>query len=319
MTTRLAVAGALLAWATATPTRHAAGLAEADAPSAATPADTPPPRRWGDHGHRMAARAAVETLPDAMPAFFRAAGEALVYLNPEPDRWRRRGLVEMDQAWSYDHYIDVERVPPGTMDLPDRFAFLRALYAAGISRPERDVGFLPFRIVELYQRLVTEWRLWRATPDAERRGFIEHRIVNDAGILGHYVTDAANPHHTTIHFNGWDADTPNPQGFTQDREFHARFESWFVGAHVGYARVRARMVGSPASVAGGARAAVQAHVQQAHDRVERLYRLDRDVGFDPSAPAHAGALDFAVERLASGADMLRTLWWSAWLESAGEP
>ena len=81
------------------------------------------------------------------------------------------------------------------------------LYEAGIERPERDAGFLPFRIVELYQRIVSGWLRWRAEEDPLRRSWIEQRIVNDAGILGHYVTDASQPHHTTIHFNGWDLPT----------------------------------------------------------------------------------------------------------------
>ena len=54
----------------------------------------------------------------------------------------------------------------------------------------------------------------------------------------------------------------------------------------------------------------------AHAEVETLYRLDRDVGFDPWEPAAPEALEFAAERLAAGAEMLAVLWWSAWVESA---
>jgi len=50
--------------------------------------------------------------------------------------------------------------------------------------------------------------------------------------------------------------------------------------------------------------------------VERLYRLERDLGFDPARAAPAETRDFAAERLAVGARMLADLWWSAWLESA---
>ena len=75
-------------------------------------------------------------------------------------------------------------------------------------------------------------------------------------------------------------------------------------------------VGPPASVAGSVREAVVGHIMDAHEEVETLYRLDRDAGFDPEAPADLGARDFAAARIASGADMLAVLWWSAWLESA---
>jgi hypothetical protein len=140
--------------------------------------------------------------------------------------------------------------------------------------------------------------------------------VNDAGILGHYVTDAANPHHTTIHFNGWDGDAPNPEGYTTDREFHARFESRFVSAHIELDAIRDGMSGPTRSVAGNARAAVLEHIAKSNSRVETLYRLDRDAGFEPDRPAAPGARAFALERLTDGAEMLRTLWWSAWRESS---
>jgi hypothetical protein len=221
----------------------------------------------------------------------------------------------MDQAWSYDHYIDLENVPPAAREAPDRFTYLRLLYEAGLEVPERDAGFLPFRIHELYQRLVTGWRLWRAAAPGERR-WIELRILNDAGILGHYVTDASQPHHTTIHFNGWDAEAPNPRGFTYARDFHARFESAFVDVHVEEADVARFARPGVRSVAGVARRAVWDHVRASHAEVERLYELEQEEGFDPFADAAPELRDFAARRLAAGADMLRTLWWSAWLESA---
>jgi len=283
-------------------------------------ADDPTPPRWGSVGHEMAARTATTALPSAMPAFFRGAADQLVYLDSEPDRWRNFELREMDQAWSYDHYVDLENVPDGALDTPDRFEFLKALYDAGLEKPERDGGFLPYRIIEVYQRVVTEWRMWRSEDDTQKKQWIEARILNDAGILGHYVTDASQPHHTTIHFNGWSAGAPNPEGFSNNRTFHSRFESAFVEAHVTQADVDGQAGrGSPASVAGAARAAVWAYIEESHSHVVQLYRLDRDIGFDPSAPLKAETRDFAASRLAAGADMLADLWWSAWLESGDEP
>jgi len=276
----------------------------------------PMPRRWGYVGHEMAAAAAGSILPTELPRFFRDAGDQLVYLNPEPDRWRNRDLAEMDQAWSYDHYIDLENVPSAALNAPDRFQYLAALQNTGLEQAVRDGGFLPFRIVELYERLVTEWTMWRRTEDPARRRFIEARIVNDAGILGHYVTDAANPHHTTVHYNGWAEAAPNPEHYTLDRGFHSRFERHFVEAHVEQSDVNAHLHADPASVAGDARGAVMRHIQEAHAEVETLYRLDRDIGLDASRAVHAETRDFAAERLAAGGQMLASLWWSAWLESA---
>ena len=128
-------------------------------PSSTAPdADGGVPTPWGFNAHEMGARAAVDHLPEPMPHFFRSARDQLAWLNPEPDRWRDRDHTEMDQAWAYDHYVDLENVPPGAMDAPDRFTFLRYLNEAGLERPERDTGFLHYRILELQERLVEAWR-----------------------------------------------------------------------------------------------------------------------------------------------------------------
>ena len=283
---------------------------------ASTVGFAPPP--WGFVGHEMAAGVAVAALPDDMPAFFRDAGPQLVHLNPEPDRWRVWEQREMDQAFSYDHYVDLENLPDGALDAPDRFEYLAMLYDAGTGEAGARRG-VPARFGSSSSTSGSSPAGAGGGPRKapERREWIEERIVNDAGVLGHYVTDASQPHHTTIHFNGWDLETPNPEGYTRDNQFHARFERFFVEAHVTRGDVAAHANdGPPRSVAGSAREAVLAHIQESHAEVETLYRLDRDVGFDPEQPADPAAKDFAAVRLAAGADMLAALWWSAWLESA---
>jgi hypothetical protein len=250
-----------------------------------------------------------------MPRFFRSASEQLAYLNPEPDRWRDGERAAMNEAFRYDHYIDLENVPPGAYTARDRWEFLRALDEADVPNPHPEVGFLPFRLLELYERVTNSFIRWRAETDPERRRWIEERILNDAGILGHYASDASNPHHSTVHFNGWNETlTPNPDGFTTDREFHARFESDFVGAHVTPHAVRAEVPFEAAAITD-VRTAIWDFVRESNSHVDELYRLDRDVGFHAELPPDPAALRFATKRLARGAEFLRDLWWGAWVES----
>ena len=249
---------------------------------------------WGADGHRMAARAAVDGLPRQVPGFFLRAGERLAWLGPEPDRWKLREYREMDQAWRYDHYVDLENIPPDSraLEAPHRYAFVRTLIRDGVDRPETDVGFLPFAIVELQQRLTSLWTRWHDAEDPREREFLEARILDDAGILGHYVTDASQPHHTTVHFDGWNAgrgaSAPNPEGFTTRRGLHGRFETAFVSAHV-----------RAGSVAAGV-----------PDRARSLGDAEAVRSRAPAPEARA----FAEARLAAGAAMLRDLWWTAFVE-----
>lgn len=271
---------------------------------------------WGYYGHEIAARAAVTDLPSEMPGFFRDAADQLVYLNPEPDRWRDSESAAMDEAWKYDHYIDFEVVPNGVLRAPDRFSYLDELHrTTDLRRPARDAGLLPYRILELYQRLVTGFREWRATDDGARRAWIEQRIINDAGILGHYVTDGANPQHTSVHHNGWDEDHPNPRGYTTDRTFHSRFESRFVEARVDAGDLVRRIADRPRRL-DDVHASIIAYLRASNAQVDRLYQLEQQQRFVPgnrSAAHH----EFAVQRLVAGAEMLRAVWWSAWIESGG--
>lgn len=274
----------------------------------------PPAAFWGEEGHRMIGAAAAGALPEQMPAFFRSAAAQLAYLNPEPDRWRSRVEREMDpamdRAHAPEHYVNLERVPAGALRAPDRYAYLDSLRAAGVETP--GAGLLPFRIVELTQRVREGFRQWRVETDPRRRAWIEQRILNDAGILGHYVADGANPAHTTIHHNGWVG--PNPRGYATDRRFHARFESDYVRAHVRAPEVRAA-ARAPARAFPQVRDAVNQYLRRSHSLVERLYQLDRAHPYGAgrgTTQSHA----FAVERMAAGAEMLRDLWWTAWTTSA---
>jgi hypothetical protein len=297
-------------------------------PANPSPPDVRPPeaeavRVWGLDGHRMAARAAVDALPGEIPGFFREGADVLVWLNPEPDRWRDRRFPEMDEAWRYDHYIDLENIPGCTSlancailnESTDRWDFFERLVKAGVENPKVAVGFAPFGALELHQRLQASFARWRNESDPMIRGFLETRILQDAGVLGHFIMDLSQPHHTTIHFNGWDeAQVPNPEGYTTDRGFHSRFESRFVQTHVRPEHVSAFMTRGP-QVVGDAREAIFTYVWTSNSEVERLYQIDRDHGFGPESPPAQESLDFAASRIAEGALMLRDLWWSAWVSS----
>jgi hypothetical protein len=65
--------------------------------------------------------------------------------------------------------------------------------------------------------------------------------------------------------------------------------------------------------------AIRAHLMRSFAKVEELYRIERDFGFDANRAADAEALAFTVERLGAGATMLRDLWYTAWVKSAEAP
>lgn len=271
-------------------------------------------RAWGEFGHKLSGRAAATNLPKQMPKFFLGATNQLEYLNPEPDRWRSRVFTEMNEAFSYDHFVDIEMVPPAAFDAADRYEYLIAVFKGGVEKPE-TAGLLSFHIVELYQRLRAEFHLWR-NADKRTRRFIEARILNDAGILGHYVSDGANPHHTTIHYNGWDKNTPNPNNYTTDNTFHRRFESDFVQGRITLNDLLPRINKTP-RVLDNPRVEVMNFLRASNAQLTRLYELEKSNTFTKQTDAPANK-EFALERLTAGVQMLRDLWWTAWVKSEVE-
>ena len=272
---------------------------------------------WGDVGHRIIGESAALKLPTAMPAFFRNASKQLGYLNPEPDRWKDRAERTADPALeggtSPEHFIDWEMAPAAVLDgalkAPNRYAYADSLRAAGVNATV--FGYLPFRMLELAQQLRVDFRNWRAAPDS-LKPWIEQRIVDDAGILGHYVADGSNPMHVSDQYNGWTR--ANPNGYATDKQTHARFESIYVGSHVQLNDVLVK-VDTSAKVLPDLRTAIVAYLRESNSQIERTYQLDKAHPFDANTTAPENKA-FVTDRLAAGSRMLRDLWYTAWATSA---
>jgi hypothetical protein len=273
---------------------------------------------WGDAGHLMTNEAATLSLPTDMPYFFYKSFPQLVWLGVDPDRWKGAG-ESLDNVNPPDHFLDYEYVADLQLD-NRRYRFIDQLYTTRTLRrygiTNSTIGFLPWRVAELCDRLTNEWRQWRASvPNTTERRAIEADIIHDAGILGHYVGDTGNPLHTTLNYNGWI--TPNPNGYANDCAIHARFESQFISHAIATKDVMP-FVTKP-QLRADYFATELAFIRSSNALVERVYAIDKDGGFNTLRPVDPQARQFAAERLAAGASMLRDLWWSTWFNSAKPP
>ncbi len=275
-----------------------------------------PALAWGDRGHTLVNEAAARALPEDAPDFLVKEGkvERLAYLGPEPDRWRISELEALSKGAAPDHYIDLEIAEGVDPAAPPahRYAYSEALLAKG-QAPDK-VGFGPYRVVELCQRIeagVAALALIEGDGSREEqaRKQARHAIVYTAGVLGHYVADLANPHHTTIHFNGWKGD--NPDGFATDSQVHWRFESDFVERVADDLSVT---VSAPARRDLDYAQAIWSLVVESNGLTRELYRLDKAGAFTPGnerTEAGRAGLAFARSRMERGATLLRDLWTSA--------
>lgn len=287
---------------------------------------------WGSTGHRLIGVAALRALPDELPAFLRSPGAIadVGELSREPDRWKGAGQPH-DRERDTAHFVDLRddgRVMveggPSLAALPRlKSDYDAALLAAGSSVD--DAGYLPYAIMDSWQNLVQDFAYWRVLTVSEgRETNIERQawyradrlrrealILRDIGVLSHYVGDGSQPHHVTIHFNGWDRDTPNPEGFSRSRQTHANFESDFTSRVARLDAVEAAMP-APALEGFDLRARVAAYLGTTLAEVTPFYRLEKAGAFRDTDARGAA---FAAARLGAGAGELRDLIVLAWRQS----
>ena len=289
---------------------------------------------WGNTGHRLIGVAAVRGLPDELPAFVRSSGAVadVGELSREPDRTKGAGQPH-DRERDTAHFVDMDEAGrilnaggPSIDALPRlKSEYDAALIAAGLDVD--DAGWLPYAIMDGYQQLARDFATWRVLNAAEARETDpgkrawyrtdrlrrEALILRDMGYLGHYVGDGSQPHHTSIHYNGW-GDYPNPEGFTNSRQTHGMFEGAFTAR---VARLDAVEAAMPAPRLDGfdLRARVPAYLKTTLAEVIPFYVMEKAGGFRDT-DARGGA--FVTARLAAGAAELRDLYILAWRDSAGQ-
>jgi hypothetical protein len=269
---------------------------------------------WGEKGHLLINRLAIETSASKLPEFMNASREHLIYNAPEPDRWRDEGRNSpMNNTQQADHFFDSELWGPiATID-PDRYAFMEKVAVKKVQLVK--IGYLPYAIIENYGKLVNGFRFWRNAKTPEDRESARQNVVYVAGVLGHYVGDGSMPMHLSVQYNGWLESSPNPKGYTRDRGFHSRYESVFVDAAIDPSAVRPKVQGPQRLT--NVWDSIKQYLNTSFSELEPAYELEKAGEINPEKP-HVKGTEFIANELARASTMLGNLWYTAWLES-GEP
>lgn len=305
--------------------------------AAALLASAGPALAWGQKGHTLVNELAAAGFAGRMPAFVTAAYAQfeIGYLGPQLDRMRGSG-TSWDSEYDPGHFVDV--LDNGTVQNAVSLAELprsREDYDTVLRNVGSDqyrAGYLPYAILDGWEQLREDFAYWRADDYVARRGktaqarahFAQIRtldqqiVLRDLGQWGHFIADASQPLHVTVHYNGWGR-YPNPNGYTESPKTHAMFESIFVNRHVSKARVAAFV--RPASAFAKPNAllsqeqmlkSIAGYLQTSANTVPKLYAIEKAGGFANASPQ---AVDFTASRLAAGAMELRDLSVLAWQDS----
>ena len=282
---------------------------------------------WGSAGHRMIGEEAMRGLPSYLPAFLRTA-KAIADVGEysrEPDRMRGASKPG-DNDRLPAHFINLDddgKIAGMTLDqLPaNRTDFDVKVRAAG-SDPY-EAGYLPYALADAYAQVAKDMAYWRVLTlmeqheaDKTKKAWYhadrlrrEEVMLRDIGFLGHYVGDASQPLHVTMHYNGW-GKYPNPDGYTTD-PIHGPFEGVFVNHNVTTADVRARL-GEYTPCTQKPEQCLDAEILAANAQVIPLYKMQKAGDL---VDGNADMKAFVTTQLGLGATTLRNALVDAWRDS----
>ena len=153
---------------------------------------------WGFYAHKKANRYAVFTLPEELVGFYKKHIDHLTEHAVDADK-RRYAIKEEAPR----HYIDIDHYGNKPFEVMPR------KWQDAVEKFSEDTllayGIVPWHIQTVYSRLVIAF---------EERD-IDYILKNSAD-LGHYVSDAHVPLHTTENYNGQ---------LTNQKGIHAFWES----------------------------------------------------------------------------------------------
>jgi hypothetical protein len=286
-------------------------------------------RGWGATGHRLVSRVAIESLPAEIPAFLRTpeVAEQMGELGREADRSKGAGQMH-DAERDPGHFVNladdatvVGRLPLDGLPAT-REAYDTALRDFGFD--QYKAGYLPYSLGDGWLQLKQDFAYWRADAAGEKLGasaadrawFARDRrlrellILRDLGYWSHYVADASQPLHVSMHYSGW-GNYPNPEGFSTAASLHGYVEGEFVRRLITGADIAARL--PPYRDCGcGIGPRIAAFLRATQATVVPLYALEKAGGFTGD---DVRGKAFIAERLAAGAAELRDLVVDAWRQS----
>jgi hypothetical protein len=102
---------------------------------------------WGEKGHLMVNRLALDATSSKLPQFMNSARDQIIYNGYEPDRWRDEGRQSpMNATQAPDHFFDSEYWGAISTIEPERYTFMEKVAAKKIELVK--IGYLPYAIVE---------------------------------------------------------------------------------------------------------------------------------------------------------------------------
>ena len=254
-----------------------------------------PARGWWGDGHGILTRAAVLSLSEEMPAFFRQGEETVASTSFDADLFKNRAAPHLYDAEHSEHYFDVELF--GGRSIPEkRYAFLDSCAVIGLE-PTR-IGLLPYALAEWTERLAIAFAEHRRWPDNLPA---QHKCLVYAGMLAHYAQDACQPLHVTVHFDG----RKQEDGSVEGQGVHEPMDALVEG--IGFAPevlAKEQELQNMDPLLPG----ILARIDESREHIDGVYELKEDLEKVEEAKVRA----FGEDRARAAVNFTASLYWTAW-------
>ncbi len=259
---------------------------------------------WHDEGHYYAAVAAVKSMPEDVPAFFREGSASVGHGALDPDVFKNPGLAQLNHCESPEHYLDVEMLEGKELP-PLRYDYIKMCVAMGVD-PTR-AGTLPYSITEWTQRLTMAFAEHRNDPDNPHA---RAKCLVFAGILSHYAADLHMPLHTSIH---WDGRAQEGERYVRTG-IHNKIDA--LPTKLPYNELFAEPLPTALSSPDVFTFTLD-ELAKSHAQVQRVYELEPMLPeWSDMTPLQGEVREFTIQRERNAAAFTADLFLSAWRNSA---
>lgn len=259
---------------------------------------------WHDEGHVYAALAAVESLPDDVPEFFREGAETVAHGSLDPDVFKHEAALQLRPLEEPDHYFDLEFLQGRALP-PTRAEFYALCGEMGLD--PHKVGTLPYAVAEWAQRLTLAFAEYRRWPDNPH---VRMKCLIYAGILSHYTADVTMPLHTTWHWDGRIDET----GETSHTGIHLKVDA--LPTKLPFETIYAEPLPAP-EASDDILAIAITRIESSNGMVDRVYELEPLIpDFGDMAIESPAVRDLTIEQMRDAAAFTAAVIYSAWVNSA---
>lgn len=269
---------------------------------------------WGKIGHDLSARIAAHLLTEATSkTFFKSHAMDLGYYCNVPDIIWKKNHYHVE--WT-NHFMDLEifdrefksRIEAGKLSPKDNpFDISRTDFDTKYSSIPQEAGRGYWRIRELEKRLkVTADLLKQKDVLKEERHRLQLEWLITAGIMGHYISDLAQPLHVSENYDGEKTDQKGIHSFFEDTLVDQLWPSIDMQAYKEADRLWEKEHGAMAGKS--TLALIRELAESSNKQIEEILRLDKKTSREDIKKAAEVFRPIIIKRIASGAVYMAEIW-----------